>query len=92
MPAPGWGIKNGTNLTLDKIGFYATEGQEILGPSNIGALKTLPLQILRKVMKYAEKQGFESLTLKYKRTLYDSEGNFAGYRSEVIQNIPLGKK
>lgn len=84
--------KKGGELILDKIGFYVTKGQEILGAENKNALGSLPLKILGAVKEYAKKEGFETLVLKYKRALYDEAEKFTGYGENVTQVIPLNVK
>jgi len=82
---------DGKTLTLDNIGFYQHKNGDILGAENKNSLGKLPFEILGKVKEQAKEEGFETLTLKYKRALYDDAGNFTGYGEDIVQAIKLNK-
>ena len=80
---------DGKQLTLDNIGFYKHKDGDILGPEAKNSLGTLPFEVLGRIKEQAKSEGFEKLTIKYKRALYDDAGNFTGFGEDQVKNIDL---
>jgi len=77
--------ESGNNLTLSEVYFFQRKGDEYFGAENQRKLGSMPLKILSDIKKLAKESGYDQLTLKFKRVLYNDAGDLVYQKKELKQ-------